>query len=179
MKYLLPLLLLATCAHEVSKQYTEARYNRKDWVHWTDADKDCQNTRQEILIARSTTPVSLDRKGCKVIQGRWSDFYYPEVHTSSKQVDIDHLIPLKHASDVGASRWSAYEKEVFANDPENLVVTNKSYNRKKGAKTIAEWLPVHKEYACNYIKEWVRLKKKYDLPLTPPEKKTITDANCP
>jgi hypothetical protein len=26
-------------------------YNRNDWPHWSDDDKDCQNTRHEILIS--------------------------------------------------------------------------------------------------------------------------------
>ena len=47
-------------------------YNRKDWPHWIDADGDCQNTRQELLIATSKKPVQFkDSKHCTVIYGEW------------------------------------------------------------------------------------------------------------
>jgi Protein of unknown function (DUF1524) len=177
MKFLLPLILVATCTHQVSKKKSIS-YNRKDWAHWSDFDKDCQSTRHEILITRSLAPVSMDRKGCHVMQGKWEDYYYPEVHTKPKVVDIDHLIPLKHAHDLGADQWSDDQKEIFANDPDNLVITNMTYNRKKGAKTIAEWLPVNKDYACKYIRDWIRIKKKYKLELTNPELRTIEQAKC-
>lgn len=177
MKYFFTLLLISACAQLPSQK--PVPYNRKHWPHWTDKDKDCQNTRHEILIQRSLTPVTLDKKGCKVLGGKWSDYYYPETHTRSKNVDIDHLIPLKHANSIGASIWTKQEKEKFANDPDNLVITNKTYNRKKGAKTIAQWLPVNQDYACKYIKDWVRLKKKYQLTITNEEKKTIETARCP
>jgi hypothetical protein len=106
------------------------------------------------------------------------DYYHPEEHFLARNVDIDHLIPLKHAHDSGASRWSKEEKKLFANDPENLVITNRSYNRMKGAKTIAEWLPINKDRACQYIKDWIHIKKKYNLRLEEAEWKTIQLSGC-
>ncbi len=133
------------------------------WKHWIDADLNCLNTRAEILKKRSLTPVKLSKRGCSIVSGTWDDYYFPEKQTSSKAVDIDHLVPLKNAHDSGGAYWTEEEKMLFANDEENLVVTNKKYNRQKGSQGIDTWLPVDKNYACKYIKDWMKIKKKYNL----------------
>lgn len=175
MKYF-ALLLLFACAHQAP---SSKKYVRQDWPHWSDEDNNCLNTRHEILRKRSVGGVSYDRKGCHVIRGRWDDYYYPEQHKLAREVDIDHLVPLKHAHDHGAANWSTEEKERFANDPENLVITNKSYNRQKGPKSIAEWLPVHKEYACKYMHDWMKIKAKYHLTVDSKETAAIKASGCP
>lgn len=169
-------LFLISCSFNSNS--SASKYNRKEYVHWSDFDKDCQNTRQEILIARSRTKVLMNHKNCKVKEGEWDDYYYPQIHTSSNNVDIDHLVPLKHAHDMGAHSWSKKLKEKFANDPQNLVITDRKYNREKGSKRIDQWLPVNKEYACKYIKDWIKVKKNYNLKFTENEKKTISLINC-
>ena len=177
MNKLLILFVAISCAYVPTEK--PSQYIRKDWKHWTDSDRNCLNTRAEILKKQSLVPVKLNNKGCTVISGRWADYYYPEFHTKANAVDIDHLVPLKNAHVSGGSHWSRKEKEKFANDPENLVITNRSYNRKKGAKSINEWLPVDKSYACKYAKDWYKIKKKYSLRMTPSENKTLIDLNCP
>jgi hypothetical protein len=179
-KLLIPILaLLFACARAPVSTVTVGKYNRKDWPHWTDRDHNCLDTRAEILKSRSLSPVQMNRRGCIVVSGKWKDYYYPETHTKAKKVDIDHLIPLKHAHLSGAHQWSKEKRELFANDSDNLVITNRSYNRKKGAKGIDEWLPVHQDYACKYINHWIRIKKKYRLTLNQAEMRTIELKRCP
>lgn len=173
-KFLILFILWACTQQPVIQK----KYIRSEWHHWNDLDKNCRNTRQEILLKRSEIPVKFNKKGCTVVSGKWKDYYFPEIHTSSKQVDIDHLIPLKHAHDMGGSLWSTSLKEKFANDPENLVITNKKYNRIKGAKRIDQWLPVHQDYACKYIADWIKIKKKYALSFTEIERKSIAQSSC-
>ena len=48
------------------------KYNRKKYRHWIDEDRDCQNTRNEVLIQESLDPVTCkSSKGCKVSSGKW------------------------------------------------------------------------------------------------------------
>ena len=145
------------------------QYSRKQWSHWIDKDNNCLNTRQELLKSRSLTPIVLSKNGCRVISGTWDDYYYPERLFLTKDIDIDHVIPLKHAHQNGGYKWSFQQKEEFANDFENLVITNKLYNRKKGSQGIDKWLPAKIEYACKYAKNWFYLKKKYQLTITDSE----------
>jgi hypothetical protein len=172
--------LFSACGHNVvtnskasnndsTELRAEEKYSRKLYKHWSDKNKDCLDTRAEILRKRSLIPVATKKKGCKIVSGAWDDYYFNEKLYTAKQVDIDHLIPLKNAHLNGASEWTSQEKEIFANDPENLVITNKRYNRSKGAKGIDKWLPIEKPYACKYVRDWVKIKKKYGLNLSEPE----------
>lgn len=100
-------------------------YNRKDWKHWIDEDKDCQDTRQEVLIEESEVPVTFKTaKQCKVAIGRWTCPYTGEVFTNPRKLDVDHMIPLAAAHAAGGHAWDAERKKAFANvlrQPEHLI----------------------------------------------------------
>jgi hypothetical protein len=139
-------------------------YDRSDWPHWLDDDKDCQNTRHEILIQTSTKPVEFKTENdCNVLAGEWYDPYSDETFTISKDLDLDHIVPLKFAHGHGADNWSRERKAMFANDLDNLMLAKASLNRQKGAKGLTEWLPPNFPYRCEYIARFNAVMAKYEL----------------
>lgn len=149
-------------------------YNRKNWKHWIDADRDCQNTRHEILIRDSNAPVLFKSgRSCKVVGGEWYGPYTGKVFISAKEMDIDHIVPLKHAYSTGGSSWSREDKKRFANDYDNLLAVDKSANRQKGAKGPSEWMPSNQTYWCEYGQRWRSVKDKYGLIISNSEEQAL------
>ncbi len=165
-----------------SRYYPKSKYNRKDWPHWLDTDRDCQNTRAEILIRDSDTPVKFKRnRGCSVSLGKWVDPYTLNVYFRASDVDIDHLVPLFVANAFGGDKWSKEKKAIFANDPENLLAVEDNANQEKGAQGPQHWMPENKAYHCTYISKWVYIKQKYGLRYSKREKAKIKSvlSKCP
>ena len=148
-------------------------YDRDDWKHWVDEDKDCQNTRHEVLIEESLAKVAFktDRK-CQVATGEWFDPYTGETVTDATRLDIDHMIPLKNAHNSGGWAWDKSRKAAFANEmsyADHLVAVTASANRKKGARGPEEWKPTNRGYWCDYAIDWVQIKTDWDLSATKAE----------
>ena len=99
-------------------------YDRHDWKHWTDADGDCQDARNEVLVAESRGTVSFrTNRGCKVSSGQWLAPYTSAVVTDPSKLDVDHMVPLTnaHAHASGAWNWSAEQREQYANHLADLI----------------------------------------------------------
>lgn len=154
-----------------------AAYNRNGWHHWVDADVDCQDTREEVLIAESEVPVTYrDSRHCHVASGRWTCAYTGKVFSDPGDLDIDHMVPLENAHSSGGAEWSREKKESYANaldEPEHLVAVAKSANRSKGSKGPEQWLPPNEANHCQYAADWKAIKKRWRLKMNRDEKKTI------
>ena len=148
-------------------------YDRDDWKDWVDEDKDCQNTRHEVLIGESLAKVAFktDRK-CQVATGEWFDLYTGETITDATRLDVDHMIPLKNAHNSGGWAWDKSRKAAFANEmsyADHLIAVTASANRKKGARGPEAWKPTNKGYWCDYAIDWVQIKIDWDLSATKAE----------
>jgi DNA uptake protein ComE-like DNA-binding protein len=155
-------------------------YNRELFRHWVDADGDGCDTRKEVLIAESTTPVTIG-SGCSISGGTWLSPYDMVSTTNASSFDVDHLVPLAEAWDSGASKWDSATRQAFANDLDfsmSLIAVTASSNRSKSDRDPAEWLPSNSAYHCEYAVAWVQVKQRWKLSVDTAEKdKLLSIAN--
>lgn len=152
-------------------------YDRDDYLpSWADADGDCINTRHEVLMLESLVPTTMSETGCYVDSGEWYDPITDQTFTNPSDVDIDHHVALAEAHRSGASSWSNEKKQSFANDTLNAIVLqamDDSTNSSKSDKDPADWLPPNAAHHCKYVKNWVEVKKRYELSYDSEEQQAI------
>ena len=169
------LLILAAC----SETPNPLQYQRTDWKHWIDVDRDCQNTRHEVLQEESLVPVTFrtDQR-CVVRSGLWLDPFTNSMITEARQLDVDHMVPLKNAHISGAWAWDRERRQDYANDmndPSHLIAVTATANRGKGARGPEEWRPANTAYWCSYATDWKRIKTTWNLEITPAESEALKD----
>lgn len=145
-------------------------YDRGNWRHWVDDDRDCLNTRYEVLARDSRVTPTIT--GCKVVAGTWLDPFSGETWTDPTKLHIDHFVPLAAAYDAGGLFWSKDRKRDYANDldrPSHLVATLGKYNMSKGKRGPEEWVPPNPDLWCAYAQNWINVKASYDLTFTAEE----------
>lgn len=149
-------------------------FNIADWPYQEDFDGDCQITRTEILVATSRAAVRFTNpRNCEARTGEWLDEYTGKVFTVAAQIDLDHIIPLQYAHNIGGDVWPPGKKVAFANDPANLLMTERSELRRKGSKGPSQYLP-REEYRCDYARQWLTIAEKYELRLANRDKNRLT-----
>lgn len=144
---------------------------------WKDVDRNGCDTRNDILQRDFTTSIlKPGTGGCKVVGGTWTDPYSNESYTFTEApsgAQVDHVVSLKNAWEMGADLWSDQMRVEFANDPLNLRVTIASLNQQKSDSNAASWLPPHKPGRCFFIATQVAVKAKWELYVTSAEKEVF------
>lgn len=152
---------------------------------WTDeapitwGGNDCR-TREDVLrrdlrapTLRPGTPDATGRD-CVVLDGLLPDPYTGRTIEFSKarptEVQIDHVIPLFYAWQLGARDWPPVRRAQFANDPLNLLAVDGAANQRKNASGPASWLPPNRAIRCAYVVRIARVATRYRLPVTPADK---------
>ena len=138
-------------------------YKRTAFKHWIDVDKNGCNTRAEVLIEEAIEKPKIGSK-CKLTGGKWLSAYDGKTITNASQLDVDHMVPLAEAWRSGAWKWTALQRQAYANDLENseaLIAVTLSTNRSKSDKDPSLWMPSNDQ--CTYIQNWISVKAKYSL----------------
>ena len=155
-------------------------YSRTDnfGTAWVDVDRNGCKTRDDILIRDLTREVI--GSGCQVKSGVLKDPYTGKVINfvrgvgTSTKVQIDHVIPLHLAWQLGANKWSFGKRVAFANDPVNLIATDGPTNGSKSDSGPDEWLPPNTKYRCTYVIRFIRVAYLYQVPVTKSMKSAMT-----
>jgi Protein of unknown function (DUF1524) len=94
-------------------------------------------------------------------------------------VQIDHIVPLALAWDLGARSWPEDMRLRFANDPANLLAVDGPANQDKGDKEPATWMPQNHAFWCQYAMQFIAVLRGYALPVDAPSATVLREAAAP
>ena len=96
-------------------------------------------------------------------------------------VQIDHIVPLALAWDLGARDWTDEMRLRFANDPANLIAVQGQANQDKGDGEPATWMPPNEAFWCQYSVQFAEVLRGYRLPVDAPSADRLRQAaaTCP
>lgn len=96
-------------------------------------------------------------------------------------VQIDHIVPLAYAWDMGARGWTDGMRKRFANDPANLLAVDGQANHDKGDLPPGEWMPPNAAFGCQYAIQFIAVVRGYHLAVEQLSAKRLRDSaeSCP
>ena len=96
-------------------------------------------------------------------------------------VQIDHIVPLAFAWDMGARDWTDQMRKRFANDPANLLAVAGKANQDKGDLPPGEWMPPNTAFRCQYAVQFIAVLRGYRLPIDEASARELQNAaaSCP
>ena len=152
-------------------------YDRNDYPHCTDMDRDCQDTRQQILFEENLGSIQFNSsKKCRVLKGLWFNSFKGREFEEHGKLDVDHIVPLKEANQSGAFSLSSAKRKDFAdefNGSHHLSAMSSSVNLSKGVEGPVERIPPNQKFWREYVKGWVQIKIRWDLKADEEELKTL------
>jgi hypothetical protein len=147
------------------------------------------DTRNDILDRDlvDKTYVSIKRCPTAVATGTLYDPYtnatiaFLRGEKTGAAVQIEHIVPLAYAWDMGARNWADDMRLRFANDPANLLAVDGPANQDKSDQEPATWMPPNTAFWCQYAMQFIAVLRGYALPVDAPSATVLRDAaaTCP
>lgn len=147
------------------------------------------DTRNDILHRDLVDKTYVSTKRCAqaIATGTLRDPYTNETvlfqrgNQIGASVQIDHLVPLAFAWDMGARDWTEEMRKRFANDPANLLAVAGKANQDKGDLPPGEWMPPNTAFWCQYAVAFTEVLRGYRLPIDEDSARKLKNAaaSCP
>lgn len=147
------------------------------------------DTRNDILDRDLVEKAYVAIKRCPsaVLTGVLYDPYTNNVvnftrgNQTGASVQIDHIVPLALAWDLGARNWPDDIRARFANDPANLIAVSGPANQDKSDSAPGDWMPANHAFWCQYAVQFVAVLRGYGLPIDQRSGIVLRDAaaTCP
>lgn len=147
------------------------------------------DTRNDILVRDLVDATFVSTKRCPraVATGTLHDPYtngtlaFTRGEQVGASVQIDHIVPLAFAWDMGARDWPDGLRKRFANDPANLLAVQGKANQDKGDLPPGEWMPPNRAFWCQYAVQFVAVARGYRLAIDEVSAREIRNAaaSCP
>lgn len=164
--------LLRWIRHESSHIKAPEKYQRKKhfgtWIR-DPSKKTCLNIRGLVLQRDAKGDLSFaENNRCRITGAHWVDPYTNKHLYSANDIQIDHMVPLKNAYISGAWEWDYAKRCAYANYMGNefhLLPVLGYENSRKSDRSPDSYLPPTKEYVCQYIVNWLKIKMIWKLKL--------------
>lgn len=175
--------ILKWVLHNEPLAVPQEKYARKlhfgRWIN-DPMDDTCMNTRARVLVRDSETSVTYKgTKQCVVESGQWHDPYANKDVAAAKEIQIDHMVPLKNAYLSGAWEWDYKTRCLYANYMNfkpHLVSAGGHENMSKSDSGPEKYLPPNEDYRCEYVRNWLAIKTIWKLKLNPDEVQAVQQA---
>lgn len=162
--------------HGVPQRQTVLGYDRQLFGGGWAPDGAC-DMRDSTMRAQMLTDTPHGNNNCTP-RGRMYDPYSNRSLDldAGEKVEVDHVLPLSAAWDLGAYNWDESTRRRFANDPRNLVATSRENNQDKSDQLPSEWMPPHRPARCWYARRLAAVADAYHLALPEPDIRAMNRA---
>lgn len=148
-----------------------------DVADWQVVEEGCLSTDEQLLIARSRVPVTyVDQLECVLDTGEWIDRAHGNTIDRVVDAAVVSFVPYEIAHGSGAMEWSEETKHAFASDlehPATRQVVAVGFGHNPRAQDPSAWKPAAQSQWCAYAVDWIAVKTRWDLAVTPQERSAL------
>ena len=146
---------------------------------WVAPALGCLDISEEALIAESLTPITFaDELECVVDGGNWNDRYLSSTITRAIDADVQPLVPLNDVFVSGGQDWDESTRFSYVSEldhPATLQVVLEDGGHNPRGASPAEWRPSDAAVWCAYAVDWVTVKHRWELSVSPAEVVALTE----